>query len=52
MPDYSWPQMEQRRGFSNFKAFNRELMRLYLHYNKTKKAHELYPEIIEWCKKQ
>lgn len=46
------PQMEKRRGFSNFKAFNRELMRLYLHYNKMKKAHELYPEIIEWCKKQ
>lgn len=45
-------QMENRRGFNNFKAFNRELMRLYLQYNKTKKAHELYPEIIEWCKKQ
>jgi hypothetical protein len=45
-------QMEKRRGFNNFKAFNRELMRLYMHYNKSKKAHELYPEIIEWCKKQ
>ena len=45
-------QMEQRRGFNNFKAFNRELMRLYQHHNKKKKAHELYPEIIEWCKKQ
>jgi hypothetical protein len=44
-------QMENR-GFNNFKAFNRELMRLYQHYNKTKKAHELYPQIIEWCKKQ
>lgn len=45
-------QMEQRRGFNNFKAFNRELMRLYLQYNKTRKAHELYPEILSWCKKQ
>jgi len=45
-------QMEKGRDFNNFKAFNRELMRLYLHYNKTRKAHELYPEIIEWCKKQ
>ncbi|HYH14519.1 MAG TPA: DUF4932 domain-containing protein [Flavisolibacter sp.] len=46
------PQMEQRRGFNNFKAFNRELMRLYLQYKKTKKAHELFPEMLEWCKKQ
>lgn len=45
-------QMEQRRGFTNFKAFNRELIRLYLHYNKTKKAYDLYPEILDWCKKQ
>lgn len=45
-------QMEERRGFNNFKAFNRELLRLYLQYNKTKKAHELYSEILEWCKKQ
>jgi hypothetical protein len=45
-------QMEQRRGFNNFKAFNRELIRLYRHYNKTRKAHELYPEMIAWCKKQ
>lgn len=44
-------QME-RRGFNNFKAFNRELMRLYQHYKKTAKVHELYPKIIEWCKKQ
>lgn len=45
-------QMEQRRGFNNFKAFNRELMRLYRHYQHRKTAGELYPEIIEWCKKQ
>ncbi|HEY0732285.1 MAG TPA: DUF4932 domain-containing protein, partial [Chitinophagaceae bacterium] len=45
-------QMEQRRGFNNFKAFNRELMRLYKLHDKTKKVHELFPEIIEWCKKQ
>jgi hypothetical protein len=45
-------QMEQRRGFNNFKAFNRELMRLYLLYKKSKKSYELYPEIIEWCKRQ
>ena len=45
-------QMERNRDFNNFKAFNRELMRLYLHHNRKKKAHELYPEIIEWCKRQ
>lgn len=45
-------QMEQRRGFNNFKAFNRELIRLYKLHGKSKKVHELYPEIIEWSKKQ
>ncbi len=45
-------QMERSRGFSNFKAFNRELMRLYLAYKSEKKVTDLYPEIIEWCKQQ
>ncbi|MCG2613778.1 DUF4932 domain-containing protein [Terrimonas sp. NA20] len=39
------------RNFSKFREFNQELMKLFKG-NKPKKLVDLYPAILEWCKKQ
>jgi hypothetical protein len=39
------------RNFSKFREFNRELMKLYRE-KKSQKLADLYPAILEWCKKQ
>jgi hypothetical protein len=45
-------QMENRRGFIKFKAFNRKLLSLYKNKSKNKKVFELYSELLNWCSKQ
>lgn len=43
--------MVDYRKFIRFREFNRELMRLYKE-NKDKKLPELYPMILDWCRKE
>jgi bisphosphoglycerate-dependent phosphoglycerate mutase len=45
-------QMEQRRGFPKFKAFNRKLLALYKAMPETQKAYNLYPAMLTWCSEQ
>tara|TARA_R110001606_G_scaffold397136_1_gene572718 strand:+ start:97 stop:243 length:147 start_codon:yes stop_codon:yes gene_type:complete len=43
--------MVNKRGFYKFKAFNNELIRLYMNKSANKKITDLYPEIISWISK-
>jgi hypothetical protein len=45
-------QMVDRRGFCNYKAFNAKLMELYRAPNAPRLIADLYPAILEWCRKQ
>lgn len=40
------------RGFSKFREFNRELMRLYTVRSAHHTAADLYPAIVAWCEQQ
>lgn len=41
-----------KKGFTRFREFNNELLRLYTEQPKHKKAADLYPAIIEWMQTQ
>ena len=41
----------EKRGFIKFKEFNEELIKL-MDENPTKTVAEIYPQIIEWAKKE
>ena len=43
--------MTERRGFQEFKEFNRELLELYRNHRPEEKLENLYPLILEWCGK-
>jgi|GEM_PF-1807343 len=43
--------MVDRRGFTRFREFNRELLRLYRE-NKDKPLVAFYPQLLEWCARQ
>jgi hypothetical protein len=45
-------QMVNRRGFCNYKAFNTKLMELYQARDSPRLIADLYPSILEWCRKQ
>ncbi|OKL41758.1 hypothetical protein A3841_12100 [Pontibacter flavimaris] len=44
--------MENNRGFVKFQSFNKHLLDLFLKYDGKKKVPELYPEMLEWVKKE
>ncbi|EJF10153.1 DUF4932 domain-containing protein [Pontibacter sp. BAB1700] len=44
--------MEKNRGFVKFSAFNKHLLELFRKYDGKKKVPELYPEMLEWVKKE
>lgn len=44
--------MEDRRGFQRFKAFNQALLNLYKNRKSGQTVADLYPDIIDWAKKQ
>jgi hypothetical protein len=43
-------QMVNRRGFCNYKAFNKKLMELYT--TTPGRIEDLYPAMLEWCRQQ
>ncbi len=45
-------QISDWRGFKNFKAFNQKMIELYNNKMENEKIEDLYPVILEWCKKQ
>jgi hypothetical protein len=45
-------QMENKRGFIHFKAFNLKLLSLYQNKPKDQKVFELYSELLNWCSEQ
>ncbi|MEL7120181.1 MAG: DUF4932 domain-containing protein [Bacteroidota bacterium] len=45
-------QMDEWRGFTNFIAFNQEVLRLYDNKAKDESIADLYPKVLEWCKEQ
>lgn len=49
--NYTEEFMVNKRGFYKFKAFNNELIRLYINKSANKKITDLYPEIISWISK-
>ncbi len=44
--------MADRRGFVKFREFNSYLLELYANKNKSEKIPDLYPQAVEWFKKQ
>ena len=44
-------QMNKWRGFKKFSQFNQEMISLYKKYEDKKTIADLYPEMLEWCKK-
>lgn len=44
--------MENSRGFVKFRAFNEHLLELFQKYDGKKKVPELYPEMLDWVKKE
>ena len=48
--NYTEDFMINKKGFYQFKAFNNELIRLYINKSTKEKITDLYPSIISWIK--